>query len=431
GRVSVEVSKKRLDHEEAVDNVGLLLRGIELLTDAVISSLVDDNADHVKDLSLLKEHVKPKAHSCDNFGIKEAIVTRESDNWNDMKDKSVAPSKELRLHWDLNTMMDEWVEPCDDLVAEQDPHDSCIVYTEISRYYSTPVASSSLFDDDDNYDEDEEEEPRKELQTTSLPGRPATPYDGQEVTFDPKSHPQLHILLIKVVVRDLVDNESNLKGEPQSIWLHQLKGQMTSILYMLIMHIIDMKTFILSRSQLGLRTIRLRPHYGEIHSWKMNVHPDVNFEELARSTDDFNGAQLKVVCVEAGMLTLRHDATEAVDKVNSIIAPTLFGKDPTEHTKIDNFMVQELDGTVNEWVGATRSFQICCLYMQHIANFAGNKTLVLPVPAFNVINRGSHAGNKLAMQEFVILPVGASYFRWVLPYSMKDIQYDNAKFKKC
>jgi enolase len=36
--------------------------------------------------------------------------------------------------------------------------------------------------------------------------------------------------------------------------------------------------------------------------------------------------------------------------------------------------------------------------LQHIANLAGNKHLVLPVPAFNVINGGSHAGNKLAMQ---------------------------------
>ncbi|RWR95240.1 26S proteasome regulatory particle triple-A ATPase protein [Cinnamomum micranthum f. kanehirae] len=48
----------------------------------------------------------------------------------------------------------------------------------------------------------------------------------------------------------------------------------------------------------------------QIHSRKMNVHPDVNFEELARSTDDFNGAQLKAVCVEAGMLALRRDGTE-------------------------------------------------------------------------------------------------------------------------
>ena len=44
----------------------------------------------------------------------------------------------------------------------------------------------------------------------------------------------------------------------------------------------------------------------------MNVNPDVNFEELARSTDDFNGAQLKAVCVEAGMLALRRDATEVI-----------------------------------------------------------------------------------------------------------------------
>ncbi|XP_062233487.1 26S proteasome regulatory subunit 6A homolog [Phragmites australis] len=48
----------------------------------------------------------------------------------------------------------------------------------------------------------------------------------------------------------------------------------------------------------------------QIHSRKMNVNRDVNFEELARSTDDFNGAQLKAVCVEAGMLALRRDATK-------------------------------------------------------------------------------------------------------------------------
>jgi SpoVK/Ycf46/Vps4 family AAA+-type ATPase len=34
----------------------------------------------------------------------------------------------------------------------------------------------------------------------------------------------------------------------------------------------------------------------------------VNFEELARSTEDFNGAMLKAVCVEAGMLAMRRDA---------------------------------------------------------------------------------------------------------------------------
>ncbi|KAI3940951.1 hypothetical protein MKX01_011678 [Papaver californicum] len=59
-------------------------------------------------------------------------------------------------------------------------------------------------------------------------------------------------------------------------------------------------------------TEEARARIMEIHSRKMNVHPDVNFEELARSTDDFNGAQLKAVCVEAGMLALRRDATEVI-----------------------------------------------------------------------------------------------------------------------
>ena len=50
-------------------------------------------------------------------------------------------------------------------------------------------------------------------------------------------------------------------------------------------------------------------------------------------------------------------------------------------------------------------FQGVPLY-RHIADLAGNKEVILPVPAFNVINGGSHAGNKLAMQEFMLLPTG-------------------------
>jgi len=48
----------------------------------------------------------------------------------------------------------------------------------------------------------------------------------------------------------------------------------------------------------------------KIHSRKMNVGDGVVFEELARSCEDFNGAQLKAVCVEAGMLALRRESTE-------------------------------------------------------------------------------------------------------------------------
>lgn len=50
----------------------------------------------------------------------------------------------------------------------------------------------------------------------------------------------------------------------------------------------------------------------QIHSRKMNVSPDVNFDELARCTDDYNGAMLKAVCVEAGMIALRREATEVI-----------------------------------------------------------------------------------------------------------------------
>ena len=43
----------------------------------------------------------------------------------------------------------------------------------------------------------------------------------------------------------------------------------------------------------------------QIHSRKMTVDENVNFMELARSTDEYNGAMLKAVCVEAGMIALR------------------------------------------------------------------------------------------------------------------------------
>ncbi|CAN0926331.1 unnamed protein product [Linum grandiflorum] len=136
---------------------------------------------------------------------------------------------------------------------------------------------------------------------------------------------------------------------------------------------------------------------------------------------------------DGGSEYLGKGVSKAVDNVNSIIGPALIGKDPAEQTAIDTLMVQQLDGTVNEWgwckqkLGANAilavSLAVCKagahakgipLY-KHIANLAGNPKLVLPVPAFNVINGGSHAGNKLAMQacfvEFMILPTGASSFK--------------------
>ncbi|GLJ46543.1 hypothetical protein SUGI_0980840 [Cryptomeria japonica] len=151
---------------------------------------------------------------------------------------------------------------------------------------------------------------------------------------------------------------------------------------------------------------------------------------------------------DGGKDYLGKGVSKAVANVNTIIGPVLIGKDPVDQTGIDNFMVQTLDGTQNEWgwckqkLGANAilavSLAVCKagahvkkipLY-QHIANVAGNKNLVMPVPAFNVINGGSHAGNKLAMQEFMILPVGASSFKEAMKMGSEVYHHLKAVIKK-
>jgi len=123
---------------------------------------------------------------------------------------------------------------------------------------------------------------------------------------------------------------------------------------------------------------------------------------------------------------------KAVENINDIIGPKLVGLDPTHQAEIDKRMVEDIDGTKNEWgyckskIGANAilavSMAVCRagaaaqqlpLY-RHIAGLARSNTqdtFVLPVPCFNVINGGSHAGNRLACQEFMIMPTGAATFR--------------------
>jgi enolase len=113
---------------------------------------------------------------------------------------------------------------------------------------------------------------------------------------------------------------------------------------------------------------------------------------------------------------------KAVKNVNTIIAKKLIGKDPANQELIDHIML-ELDGTQNKAkLGANAilaASMACCrlaakekqipLY-SHIASLFGNKKIILPVPAFNIINGGKHAGNKLDFQEYMLLPVGAKSF---------------------
>uniref|UniRef100_A0A8C9ZJW5 phosphopyruvate hydratase n=1 Tax=Sander lucioperca TaxID=283035 RepID=A0A8C9ZJW5_SANLU len=105
--------------------------------------------------------------------------------------------------------------------------------------------------------------------------------------------------------------------------------------------------------------------------------------------------------------------SQAVGHINSTIAPALVGQDVSvvEQERIDQMMI-DLDGTENKSkFGANAILGVSLAVCKAGAAEKGNPEVILPVPAFNVINGGSHAGNKLAMQEFMILPIGASNFK--------------------
>ena len=107
----------------------------------------------------------------------------------------------------------------------------------------------------------------------------------------------------------------------------------------------------------------------------------------------------------------------AVNNVNTILSPALVGMDVTKQAEIDKKMVEQVDGSKNEWgwskskVGANAILAVSLataragaaslnipLY-KHLAILAGKPTdkFVMPVPSLNIINGGAHAGNELEM----------------------------------
>jgi len=115
----------------------------------------------------------------------------------------------------------------------------------------------------------------------------------------------------------------------------------------------------------------------------------------------------------------------AVKNVNEILGPALVesGIDVTDQKAIDEFLNSQ-DGSPNKGkLGANAILGVSLaaakagaaakgvpLYA-HIAEIAGSKSpFVLPVPFFNVVNGGSHAGGALAFQEFMIAPTGVDTF---------------------
>lgn len=137
------------------------------------------------------------------------------------------------------------------------------------------------------------------------------------------------------------------------------------------------------------------------------------------------GGELSRASVPSGASTGAYEAVElrdggdrymgkgvltAVKNVNDAIAPKLVGMDVTDQSGIDQLM-NEIDGSENKGkLGANAILGVSLaaskagaaakgvpLY-RHFADIAGNSQLMMPVPCFNVINGGSHAGNKLPFQ---------------------------------
>jgi len=136
------------------------------------------------------------------------------------------------------------------------------------------------------------------------------------------------------------------------------------------------------------------------------------------------GAYEAVELRDGGDRYLGKGVLKAVSNVNDILGPAVKGMDVTDQQSIDDAMIT-LDGTPNKAnMGANAILGVSLavskagaaakkvpLY-KHFADLAGNdlSEFTMPVPCFNVINGGSHAGNKLAFQEYFVIPTGAKSF---------------------
>ena len=114
---------------------------------------------------------------------------------------------------------------------------------------------------------------------------------------------------------------------------------------------------------------------------------------------------------------------KAVENVNETIARELIGSDAFSQMEIDRAMI-ELDGTPNKSnLGANAILAVSLATAKAAAQasdmplyryLGGPLANILPVPMMNVINGGEHASNNVDIQEFMIMPVGASTFREAL-----------------
>ena len=110
---------------------------------------------------------------------------------------------------------------------------------------------------------------------------------------------------------------------------------------------------------------------------------------------------------------------KAVDNVNGVIASTLAGHDVFAQNEIDSIMC-DLDGTENKSnLGANAILGVSLAVAKAAADelglplfryIGGANAKELPLPMMNILNGGSHADNNVDIQEFMVMPTGASSF---------------------
>ena len=113
----------------------------------------------------------------------------------------------------------------------------------------------------------------------------------------------------------------------------------------------------------------------------------------------------------------------AVDNVNTIIAPEIEGMNVLDQVAIDEMMIS-LDGTPNKGklgANAILGVSLACAHAaaealgMSLYNYIGGvNAKTLPVPMMNILNGGKHADNSVNVQEFMIMPVGATSFKEAL-----------------
>jgi len=128
---------------------------------------------------------------------------------------------------------------------------------------------------------------------------------------------------------------------------------------------------------------------------------------------------------DGGNSFLGKHVTKAVSNVNDVLGKRLLGFDVREQRNLDEEMI-EIDGTDNKSkLGANAILSVSLSsaklaaklsqkplfeYLNLLAYNRERDNYLLPLPCCNIINGGEHAGNNLAIQEFMVLPIGADSF---------------------